>query len=53
MIIIQNMLNNTDIRAIIAARGGYGTVRIIDQLNFNTFMEQPKWLIGFSDFLFL
>ena len=50
---LQNMLNNPDIRAIIAARGGYGTVRIIDQLNFNTFMEQPKWLIGFSDFTYL
>lgn len=50
---LQNMLNNPNIRAIIAARGGYGTVRIIDQLNFNTFMEQPKWLIGFSDFTYL
>ena len=50
---LQRMLNNPEIRAIIAARGGYGTVRIIDQLNFNTFMEQPKWLIGFSDFTYL
>lgn len=45
----QDMLNNPNIRAIIAARGGYGTVRIIDHLNFNLFMTNPKWIIGFSD----
>ena len=46
---LQEMLNNPNIQAIIAARGGYGTVRIIDRLNFNTFMNMPKWIIGFSD----
>lgn len=34
---------------ILAARGGYGTVRIIDRLDFNAFVKNPKWLVGFSD----
>lgn len=46
---LQEMLDNPEIKAVISARGGYGTVRIIDGLNFSRFIEQPKWLIGFSD----
>lgn len=45
----QQMLDNPDIKAVMCARGGYGFVRIIDQLNFKQFARQPKWLIGFSD----
>jgi len=45
----QDMLNDNSIRAIIAARGGYGTLRIIDKLNFKKFQEKPKWIIGYSD----
>ncbi len=45
----QRMLNDTSIKAILAARGGYGSVRIMDGLNFRTFMDFPKWIIGFSD----
>jgi muramoyltetrapeptide carboxypeptidase len=45
----QNMLNNPKIKAIWCARGGYGTVRIIDSLDFSIFKESPKWIIGFSD----
>lgn len=45
----QYMLNNPDIKAIMCARGGYGVVRIIDQINFKQFTAQPKWVIGFSD----
>ena len=30
-------------------RGGYGSVRILDNLNFDAFKKQPKWLIGYSD----
>jgi muramoyltetrapeptide carboxypeptidase len=36
-------------KAIIAARGGYGCSRIIDQLDFTNFIKSPKWLVGFSD----
>lgn len=46
---IQRFLDDTSIKAVIAARGGYGTIRIIDRLNFNLFRKSPKWLVGFSD----
>lgn len=45
----QAALDNPEVKAIIAARGGYGTVRIIDGLDFSAFSENPKWIIGFSD----
>lgn len=45
----QRMLDNPQIKAIMCARGGYGFVRFIDQINFNQFARHPKWLIGFSD----
>ena len=45
----QRMLDNSKIKAIWCARGGYGTVRIIDQLNFTSFIKYPKWIIGYSD----
>ncbi len=45
----QSMLDNDDIKAIICARGGYGVVRIIDLLNFDHFVEYPKWIVGYSD----
>jgi len=46
---LQLLLDNPDISAIMCARGGYGLVRIIDQLNFRQFVKHPKWVIGFSD----
>jgi muramoyltetrapeptide carboxypeptidase len=46
---LQQMLDNPNINAIMCARGGYGVVRIIDQLSFKQFKAHPKWLIGFSD----
>ncbi|MBN8696702.1 MAG: LD-carboxypeptidase [Bacteroidetes bacterium] len=46
---LQSMLDDTSIKAVISARGGYGTVRIIDKLNFSTFKKHPKWIIGYSD----
>ena len=45
----QHMLDDDQIRAIVCSRGGYGTVRIIDQLDFSKFREHPKWIAGFSD----
>ncbi len=45
----QQMLDDDHIRAIVCARGGYGTVRIIDQLDFKNFCDHPKWIVGFSD----
>lgn len=46
----QQMLDNPSIKAIWTAKGGYGTVRMIDRLDFTKFRQKPKWLIGFSDF---
>ncbi len=45
----QQLLDDKNIQAILCARGGYGMVRIIDQVNFKKFKEHPKWIIGFSD----
>ncbi|NUM51645.1 MAG: LD-carboxypeptidase [Flavobacteriales bacterium] len=45
----QQMLNNPSIKAIIAARGGYGTLQIIDELDFSLFQKNPKWIVGYSD----
>lgn len=46
---IQRMLDDPDVKAILCARGGYGTVRIIDKLDFTDFEKNPKWVCGFSD----
>ena len=45
----QRALNSKTVRAILFARGGYGTVRIIDSIDWKRFSRDPKWLIGFSD----
>ncbi len=45
----QQMLDDPSLGAVMCARGGYGFVRIIDQLDFRKFAAKPKWLIGFSD----
>lgn len=46
---LQRALNNKNVRAILFARGGYGTVRVIDQIDWKKFIKDPKWLIGYSD----
>lgn len=46
---LQWALDEPSIKAVFAARGGYGCVRIIDQIDFSAFEKQPKWLVGFSD----
>ena len=45
----QQMLDDPKIKAIWCARGGYGTVRIIDKLDFSVFKKNPKWIVGYSD----
>ncbi|WP_233898016.1 S66 peptidase family protein [Tenacibaculum piscium] len=45
----QDVLDNPNIKAIWSARGGYGSVRILDKLDFSKFIEHPKWVIGYSD----
>lgn len=46
---IQELLDNPDIKAVWFARGGYGSARIIDMLDFTAFQRNPKWLVGYSD----
>jgi len=46
---LQWALDDPSIRAVFAARGGYGCVRIVDLLDFSAFEHHPKWLVGFSD----
>lgn len=45
----QKAIDNPSIKAIWAARGGYGAVRVLDLLDFTKFKESPKWIIGYSD----
>lgn len=46
---LQKMLDDPKIKAIMCARGGYGSIRIVDQLDWTKFKLHPKWVIGFSD----
>ena len=46
---LQGMLDDTEVKAVLCGRGGYGMSRIIDQLDFTQFKKNSKWLIGFSD----
>lgn len=45
----QNAINDEEVKAIVCARGGYGCVRIVDRINWVDFLDQPKWIVGFSD----
>ena len=47
--VFQEYLDNEEIEAIWLARGGYGSIRIIDKLDFTKFLQHPKWIAGFSD----
>jgi muramoyltetrapeptide carboxypeptidase len=49
----QYALDNPEIKAVICARGGYGTVRIMDDIVYDRFMQSPKWIVGFSDITYL
>ncbi|SOE19829.1 muramoyltetrapeptide carboxypeptidase [Spirosomataceae bacterium TFI 002] len=46
---LQSMLDNPEIKAVFSSRGGYGVSKITDDLNFDKFIENPKWIVGFSD----
>ncbi|HRW61993.1 MAG TPA: LD-carboxypeptidase [Bacteroidales bacterium] len=46
---MQYMLDNPEIKAIICARGGYGTIKILELLDFSQFIKNPKWIVGYSD----
>lgn len=46
---LQNAINNSDIKAIFCAKGGYGTVRLLDRIDYSLLKINPKWIIGYSD----
>jgi len=46
---LQQMLDDPSIRAVVATRGGYGCVRLVDRLKFDRFVRYPKWIVGYSD----
>ena len=50
---LQKMLDDEEIKCILQTMGGYGIVRIIDQLDFTKFKYNPKWIAGYSDTTFL
>jgi muramoyltetrapeptide carboxypeptidase len=45
----QTMLDNPEIKVIFSFRGGYGSSRLLDTINFTGFQKHPKWVVGFSD----
>jgi muramoyltetrapeptide carboxypeptidase len=45
----QQMLDDDDVKAVLCGRGGYGTGRIIEQIRFKKFKNNPKWIVGYSD----
>jgi muramoyltetrapeptide carboxypeptidase len=46
---LQWALNDKNIKVVIVARGGYGTVRLMEHIDFTEFKKHPKWVIGYSD----
>ena len=47
--LLQALLDDETVRAILCCRGGYGSVRIVDRLDFSRFARKPKWMVGYSD----
>ena len=47
--VLQQCLDDPSVHAVVCARGGYGTVRIVDRLDFSAFARNPKWIVGYSD----
>ncbi len=45
----QSMIENPKVKAIICARGGYGSIRILDEINLRQLQREPKWVVGYSD----
>jgi len=46
---LQFMISHPEVKAILCSRGGYGTVRILDKVDFKPFLARPKWVAGYSD----
>ncbi len=46
---LHEAFENKDINAVICIRGGYGTTRIIDKIDYDLIKRNPKIFIGYSD----
>jgi len=46
---LQYMMDDKEVKAIICARGGYGSLRLLEKVNFDALNKMPKWLVGYSD----
>ncbi len=46
---LQWALDDAEIKAVFIARGGYGTVHLMESLSFERFLKSPKWIVGYSD----
>lgn len=47
--VFQSLLDDDEVKAILCARGGYGTLKMIDGIKWDNFKNNPKWIIGYSD----
>ncbi len=50
---LQTLINDPEVKAIISARGGYGCARLLPLLDLSPLKNNPKWLVGYSDFTVL
>ena len=46
---VNALFADDEVKAILCVRGGYGSARIIDKLDYKAIAKHPKMLIGFSD----
>jgi len=46
---LQRMIDDPEVRAVLCARGGYGSVRLVDRIDWSRLARDPKWIIGYSD----
>lgn len=46
---IHSMFSNPEVKAIYAARGGYGSIRLLDKINYELIKNNPKIFSGYSD----
>lgn len=47
--VLNDLLKTHEVKGIWIARGGYGTARMVDMIDFELLKNQPKWIAGFSD----
>lgn len=46
---LQEAIDDPEIKGILCFRGGYGTIRILDKVDFSSLIQHPKWIVGYSD----